>query len=72
MSSRPTRRLCGADMTQTTDAIAIAKIIGRTPNDLSEGEGCDEKCETDGGTCICAELYRPAADKIIKYLNRNR
>lgn len=42
----------------------IAKIIGRTPNDLCD-DPCEGKCETDGGTCICVELYGLAAQRII-------
>lgn len=42
----------------------IARIIGCTPNDLSEG--CDEKeCAAEGGTCISEELGYGAAVKII-------
>ena len=43
--------------------IEIARIIGRTRTDLDDG--CDASCDTDGGTCICAELYAPAAKKIV-------
>lgn len=32
-----------------------ARAIGRTADDF--GEGCEETCETDGGTCICMELH---------------
>lgn len=46
---------------------SVAKIIGWTPSDLAE-EGCDRACQTDGGTCICAGLYRPAAEAILTYL----
>lgn len=42
----------------------IARIIGRTPTDLDD-DGCDAACLTDGGTCICEELYAPAAKKIL-------
>lgn len=41
----------------------IARIIGRSDTDLSDG--CDAACQTDGGTCICEELYAKAARKII-------
>jgi hypothetical protein len=36
-----------------------ARAIGRTGNEL--GKGCDEPCDTDGGTCICIELNREQA-----------
>jgi hypothetical protein len=50
------------------DPREIAKIIGRTPHDL--GDGCGENCDVDGGTCICAELYLPAAKLIVAYVRR--
>lgn len=57
-------------MTRPTVA-QIAKIIGQTPNDLAD-EGCDAKCETDGGTCICVELYGLAAQRIVDLFNGSR
>lgn len=46
----------------------IAKLIGSTPTDLDSG--CDRACETDGGTCICAELYTPVAKLIFARFGR--
>lgn len=57
---------CPAAYTPTVDE--IARIIGCTPTDLDDG--CDAACKTDGGTCICVELYTPAAEKIIALLAR--
>lgn len=48
----------------------IAKIIGRAPTDLCE-DGCDAACETDGGTCICAELHSTAATVILTRFRRS-
>lgn len=47
----------------------IARIIGRTRTDLDDG--CDASCDTDGGTCICAELYAPAARLILARFRGN-
>jgi hypothetical protein len=61
----------GKEMTERERNIRdIARIIGRTPNDLSEGEACTStNCGTpQGGTCICEELGRDAAVNILDYM----
>jgi hypothetical protein len=42
----------------------VARAIGRTGNELDEG--CDEPCDTDGGTCICIDLHWDQARAALK------